>query len=208
MRRVLSIVMSQITKESRHAQVGMKEGVKRFGESAINAVLKEFAQPHDKETFDPRRADTLTERQKRAALNLITLVTEKRCGKIKGRACADGRKQRRYIKREDVASPTVQLESLILSLLIDSVEGRDVLTADVVGAYLLAHMTEFVMVKVTGDSVKIMCEVDKKYNEYVSYEKGRPVLYLRLDKALYGCMQSAILWYYSFKSKLEKLGSS
>ena len=31
-------------------------------------------------------------------------------------------------------------------------------------------------------------------------------LYMRLNKALYGCMQSALLWYQMFKEKLEKMG--
>ena len=206
MRKVVSIIMSQILKESRYAQVSVKEGIKRFGESATNAVLAEFGQLHDQHIFDPQYVRNLTDSQKKGALNLITLVKEKRCGKIKGRACADGRKQRRYIKKEDVASPTIQLESLLLSLLIDAFEKRDVATADVVGAYLMANMDDFVLVKLTGDSVDIMCKVDTNYNKYVHYENGKKVLYLKLLKALYGCMQSALLWYHTFKTKLEDMG--
>ena len=82
----------------------------------------------------------MTTEQKKAALPLITMIKEKRNGKIKGRACADGRKQRRYIAKEDVRSPTIQLESLILSIAIDAHERRDVATADVVRAFLLADM--------------------------------------------------------------------
>ena len=44
MRRVVSIVMSQISKDSKFAQVSVKEGIKQFRESAINAVLSEFGQ--------------------------------------------------------------------------------------------------------------------------------------------------------------------
>lgn len=184
----------------------MKEGIKRFGTSAINAVLKEFAQLHDRDTFEPKHADELTMEQKKVALNLITLVTEKRSGQIKGRACADGRKQRRYIRKEEVTSPTIQLESLMLTLLIDAYENRDVATADVVGAYLMANMDDFVLVKVIGQSVEVMCEVDDNYKKIVTYERGKPVIYLRLKKALYGCMQSALLWYETFKSRLIDMG--
>ena len=142
---------------------------------------------------------------KREALNLITMIKEKRSGTIKARACADGRKQRRYIAKEDVASPTIQLESLIVSLIIDAKEGRDVAIADVVGAYLLANMQDYVLIKLTGKTVDIMCGVDKVYEEYVAMENGKRVLYLRLKKALYGCMQSAILWYDTFKGCIEEL---
>ena len=116
----MSVIMSQISHKSKYAQVGIKEGIRRFGGQAINAVLKEFSQLHDRDTFAPQRAEMLTDQQKKKALNLITLVTEKRSGQIKGRACADGRKQRRFIRKEDVSSPTIQLESLMLSLTIKS----------------------------------------------------------------------------------------
>ena len=63
------------------------------------------------------------------------MVKEKRYGMIKARACDNGRKKSRYISKEEVASPTVQSDSLILSLIIDEKEGRDIAMVDVVGAY-------------------------------------------------------------------------
>ena len=90
-RKVLGTIMTQIAKASKHAQVNMKEGIKRYGEKAIEAVFKEYAQLDEKDTFKPEEPSRLTDSQKREALNLITIVKEKQCGKIKGRACADGR---------------------------------------------------------------------------------------------------------------------
>ena len=87
-----------------------------------------------------------------------------------------------------------------MSLIIDAREGRDVAIADVVGAYLLANMKDYVLVKLTGKTVDIMCGVSKDYERFVATENGKKVLYLRLRKALYGCMQSAILWYDTFNS--------
>ena len=89
------------------------------------------------------------------------MLKKKRCGTLKARACADGRKQRKYITKEEAASPTIQTTSLMLSLLIDAEEKRDVATADVVGAYLMADMEDKVIVKMTGDAVDIMCKVNK-----------------------------------------------
>ena len=148
----------------------------------------------------------LTYEQMKEVVNIITMIKEKRDGTIKTRACADGRKQRRYIPKEDVTSPTIQLESLIMSLIIDAKEGRDVAIADVVGAYLKANMDDYVLVKLTGTTVDIMCKVSDEYEKFVGIENGKRVLYLRLKKALYGCMQSAILWYDTFKGCLEDLG--
>lgn len=134
------------------------------------------------------------------------MVKQKRCGKIKGRACADGRKQRKYITKEQSTSPTMHLESLLLSLLIDAFEKRNVATADITGAYLLAKMKDFVLVKIRGEAVDIICKCNPTYTKYVTYEKGKKVLYLELVMALYGCMMSAILWYETFVTQLKALG--
>ena len=98
------------------------------------------------------------------------------------------------------------MESLILLLLIDAKEGRDVAIADVVGAYLLIDMHEYTLVKLIGNSTTIMCKVNNKYKNYVVIEKDKPVLYLRLKKALYGCIMSVLLWYQTFVGVLMDLG--
>ena len=85
----------------------------------------------------------------------------------------DGIKQRSTIPREDATSPNIQLESLIMSLLIDAKEGRDVAIFDVVGAYLLAEMKDNVIVKLTGVAVKVLCSSSKKYEQFVSTEKEK-----------------------------------
>ena len=56
-------------------------------------------------------------------------------------------------------------------------------------------------------TVDIIIEVHGMYADYVTInEKGIKVLYLRLRKALYGCVRSALLWYELFASVLEDLG--
>jgi len=94
----------------------------------------------------------------------------------------------------------------MLSIIIDAYERRDVATADVVGAYLNADMPDFTVTKLTGDAVDIMCRVNPKYKEFVTMEKGKKVLYVQLLKALYGCVQSALLWYDLFTNTLKEAG--
>ena len=100
----------------------------------------------------------------------------------------------------------VRLESLLLSLMLDIKENRDVATVDVLGAFLLADINEHILIKITGDAVKIMCDANKECRKYVTHEKGKPVLYMKLLKSLYGCMQSALLWYRAPSTKLTKMG--
>ena len=154
--------------------------------------------------FTPLMVGGLSKKKRKMALNLLVIITEKRCRKIKGRVVADGSKQRSTVSREDAASPTIQLESLIMSLLIDAKEGRDEAISDVVGAYLLAEMKDHVLVKLTGIAVDVLCKASEKYKKYVAFEKAKKVIYLKLERALYGCIQSTLLWYNIFVTKLQK----
>jgi hypothetical protein len=187
-------------------QMTANAGFKKHGEKAVNAIFEEFCQLDEKSVFAPVDATTITNEQKRKALRAINLIKEKRCGKLKGRTCADGRPQRGQYTKEETASPTVSNDALMLSLMIDALEKRDVATADVVGAYLLADMDEFVLLKLTGDAVTIMCQANDRYSRFVTTEHGQRVLYLQLLKALYGCVRSALLWYDLFSSTLKNMG--
>ena len=94
----------------------------------------------------------------------------------------------------------------MLSIMVDAHEGRDVATADVVGAYLKAYMDEFVVMKFTGESVDILCKMNKKYMKYVVMEGNSKVLYVKLIKAIYGCAKLALLWCKLFTKFLKGIG--
>ena len=102
------------------------------------------------------------------------------------------------MNKDEVTSPTIHLESLILSMVIDGHERRDVATCDVAGAFLIPDIDSFIIIKLDGDMVDIMCEANHKYKNYVTYECGKKVLYMRLLKSLYGIIQAALLWYRTF----------
>jgi len=51
-----------------------------------------------------------------------------------------------------------------------------------------------------------MCSVCAEYKKFVTYEHGKKVLYLRLLKALYGYVKSALLWYELFTGTLQGMG--
>jgi hypothetical protein len=187
-------------------QMTAKAGIKKHGQVAIDALYKEFLQLHDLGVFEGQHATALTRDERRAALRAINLIKEKRCGKIKGRTVADGSQQRSLYSKEETTSPTVSTDALMLSIMIDAYEMRDVATADVTGAYLHADQDDFTLLKLEGVSVDIMCDVCEKYKEFVTYENGTKVLYLRLLKALYGCVKSALLWYELFTGTLIEMG--
>jgi hypothetical protein len=194
---VTGFIMTQMTATA---------GIKKHGEKAVNALLMEFCQLDDKEVFKGLMASELTSSQRKEALRAVNLIKEKRDGKLKGRTCADGRSQRSLYTKEETSSPTVSTDALMMSMVIDAKEKRDVATADVVGAYLNADMPDFVVLKLVGSAVDIMCMVNPKYKKFVTHENGKRVLYLQLLKALYGCVQSALLWYDLFTNTLKDDG--
>ena len=118
-------------------QMSAKRGIKRFGARAIAALVEEFTQLNKgavpgKPVVVPTDFNSLTDAKKRKALRAINLIKERWNGDIKGRSCVDGSKQHRYSKQdESISSPTVALESLLATLLIDAYADRNVGTYDV-----------------------------------------------------------------------------
>ena len=187
-------------------QMSAREGIKLFGQRAVDAMLKEFAQLDDRAVFRGVMASSLTEKQKKGALSAINLIKHKRDNEVKGRTVANGKKHRHLYSKEQSTSPTISHDAMMISLVIDAIEGRDVAIADIAGAYLFADMDEYILLRLTGQSVDLLCKVNKEYEKYVTYENGVKVLYLELAKALYGCVRSALLWYELFTKTLKGMG--
>ncbi|KAI2506284.1 Reverse transcriptase (RNA-dependent DNA polymerase) [Fragilaria crotonensis] len=169
-------------------------------------MTTEFAQFEDLDVYEVVDPKTLTVEEKRAALRALNLLQEKRCGKLKGRTVADGRKQRSMYEKSETASPTVANDALMLSIMIDAHERRDIATSDVVGAYLKCKMDDYVLIRFEGESVDILCQMNPSHRQFVTIENGKKVLYARLNKAMYGCVKSALLWYNLLSSSLKEMG--
>ena len=178
-------------------QMHASKGIKMFREKAVAAILKEYKQLNDMCVLGRIDYDSLTEEQKRLALNAVNLIKEKRNGKVKGRTCANGSSQRTYVPREEASSPTISLEALMSLFIIFAYEKRKTAVFDVPGAYLHADMPKgkFALLKITGQFVDIVCEVNPEFKQDIRYENGRKVLYVRILKAIYGMIKSALLWY-------------
>ena len=63
-------------------------------------------------------------------------LKQKRDETIKGKMVAGGNKQRGTIDKEDAASQTAALESVLLTYAIDAAEERDVAVIDVLNAFI------------------------------------------------------------------------
>ena len=69
-------------------------------------------------------------------LEFHMFLKEKIDGEIKGRSVDGGTKQRDYISKEDASPPTVEIERVLLSCIIDVEEERDVAVIDIPNEFI------------------------------------------------------------------------
>ena len=83
----------------------------------------------------------------------------------------------------------------MLTCVIDAMEGRDVATVDIPGAFMQCDVDEDIHMKLEGQMVHILTKMDPKlYKKYVEYENNKAAMYMKLKKALYGTIQAAMLF--------------
>jgi hypothetical protein len=188
-------------------QYQLEAGIKQFGEQGETAVTKELDQFNKYRVFEPKHARDLSEGDKKKALSSLIFLKEKKSGVIKAHSCANRNPQREHIAKEEAAVPTVALESVFITSTIDAKESRKVVTVNILGAFLHADNKDYVIMKMVGTLAELMVKTNPKlYQQYIILEKGRSVLYLQLQKALYGMMKSALLLYRKLVSELQEMG--
>ena len=135
-------------------------------------------------------------------------LNQKRTGVIKGRGVAKGWPQRANSKKGESTSPTVSTESALITCCIDAMEGRNVSVADIPGAFLTADMDEGMYMVLEGPLAEMMVKVSPgTYEKYLhTTKKRKKLLYVKLNKALYGFLRSALLLYRKLKKELTDDG--
>jgi hypothetical protein len=115
--------------------------------------------------------------------------------------------------KDEATSPTVLLEALILTCVIDAKEGREVVVGDIPHAFVQTpnekvkseHPMD--LIKVKGKLVDILVMMEPQlYAPYVTQEGNMPVLYLEILMALYGMIKSPLLFYRKLRKDLESIG--
>jgi hypothetical protein len=182
----------------RFAFLSVRDGLRRFRQKGKEAILDELNLFLNEKVF--KRIKNLTDEQ---ALRIHCFLTEKRDGRIKARAVADGRTKIRYTM-EETYSPTVKLESIMLCTHIEALEGRHVVTVDIKGAFLKAKVPDGLelIVRMDGELAEAFSELNPEFK----LDKDG-VLYLQCDKALYGHIEAARLFYDELDNSLtSKMG--
>jgi len=172
------------------------------------AVTKELSQLHTMNCFCPCAPSSLTHDARRNALSSLMFLTEKRSGEVKARACANGSVQRKHEAKEGAAAPTVTSEAIFVQSTIYAHESCDVATCDIPGAFLQADNPDFVLMRLNGILAELMAKIAPTlYRKYVTTNaKGKSDLYVQLEKAVFGMMKSALLFYRKLVADLTSIG--
>jgi hypothetical protein len=183
----------------------VKKALAKDHDATIASIIKEFRQLLDKGVWTVLRKRRLTYAQLKNSIRSSMFLKEKYDAsgvfeKLKARLVAGGNEQDKTLY-DQLSCPTVTQEAIMMVLNIAARERRKVRTIDITGAYLECDMTGEVEVIMKLDPVltRILHEVDASVKG-TEDEKG--VTYVKLNKALYGTIQAAVLWYNKLKSVL------
>jgi hypothetical protein len=196
--------------------------ISRFGNIAIDVMQKELQQMIDKKVWTPILIKDLDIEERKSIIPSSIFLKEKfkpsgEFDKLKGRLVAGGHRQDKMLYHElisgsedisfynnKLSSPTVSIQAVMIQASIAAYENRKVVTIDITGAYLNADMGEIkVFMRLDKRNTDILLGIAPSYANYVE-DKGS--LVVRLDKALYGCIEAAKLWHDNFVSTAQEYG--
>jgi hypothetical protein len=194
-------------------QYMLQKGLKVFGEKGHDASKKEIDQLHKRTCFAPLKVREMKPLERKKAQMALMFLTEKRDKSVKGRMVYNGKPTREWLLREDAASPTAALESIMITGVIEAKEERDVMRCDIPNAFIQALLRkkdpgeDRVVMKITGVLVDMLVDINPKlYGPAVVLENQKKVLYVEVLKAIYGMLKAALLWYKTFRKDLEDIG--
>ena len=189
--------------------ISVKAALRSRGAVAEGVIMKELRQMKNKKVWTPVHMSVLTSTEKQGIIRSQMFLKEKYLPtgvfeKLKARLVAGGNQQDKELY-DDLSSPTVSTCAVLTVFSIAAYEQRGASVVDIGGAYLNADMNTGVDVYMRLDPImsKMMMTIDESYEQYADH-KG--CIVVKLDKALYGCVESAALWYENLSSTLKDLG--
>ena len=94
-----------------------------------------------------------------------------------------------------------------MTAVMDAIENRTVAVVDIPGAFMQADMDPGVYMRIDGPMADLLMEIDySMYHPHMVKEKGKPVIYVELLKALYGALRAACLFWETLSGKLQEWG--
>lgn len=189
--------------------ISVNEALRTRGKDAESVIQKELSQMITKKVWTPVDIRRLSTDEKRRIIRSSMFLKEKFLAsgefeKLKARLVVGGDQEDKTLY-DDLSAPTVGTSSVFTLLCIAAHEGRRVTVIDISGAYLNADMNTGLTVHMRLDK-KMTDMMVKLAPVYANYLDARGCVVVRLDKALYGCVESAALWYENLRESMKTLG--
>ena len=190
--------------------MSLKRSLNERGKAALTAGKGEMELLFKtKQALVPQKWEDMTKQQKKNIVRSHLLFKDKfdamgEFDKLKARLVGDGRTQDRTIY-QDTYSPTAAVRSLMTILKIAAIEERKMMKIDVTGAYLCAPIddTKEVFMDINKDVAQLVAHW---FPEYKPFIRADGKLIVKVERALYGLIQSALLWYRVLTGFLKENG--
>ena len=189
--------------------ITVTKAIAELGDEARESISKELKQLCEKKAWTPVDVSKMSPLARKAIIRSSMFLKQKfdaegNHDKLKSRLVAGGHMQDKTLY-EDLSSPTAALMSVLLVCAIAAHEKRKQATVDIGGAYLNADMMTGIIVHMMLDKrmSEMLVAIDGSYKKYLT-SKGE--LCVRLDKALYGCVESALLWHKHLTATMLEMG--
>lgn len=174
------------------------QAYQKYATEAEMAAVKEMTQIYDRGTLKILDRKLMTMPQLRRLIHSALIFDDKydingKFERLKARLVARGNEMDETLY-ENRSSPTISTIHVMILVAIAAKEKRKIRILDIGNAFLEADMKsgEDVYVELDQVSSRILSMIDSSITTLMG-ENGKFVA--RLDKALYGCIQSARLWF-------------
>jgi hypothetical protein len=165
--------------------------LKVFGNKGHEAPMKGINQLHKRTCFARLKVKEMKPSKRKKAQIALMFLTAKRDKSVKGRMVYNRKPAREWLSREDAASPTAALESILITGVIKAKEGIDVMTCDIPHAFIQAYLPkkepgeDRVVMKITGVLVDMLVDINPElYREAVVFKNQKKVIYVEVLKAI------------------------
>jgi hypothetical protein len=111
-------------------------GLKKFGQRGADAASKEINQLHQRNCFTSIDVASMTPEERGKSIDALMFLTEKCNKSIKGQMVYNGKPTHEGLLREDSATPTAALESIMLTATVNTKESCDVMTCDILNVFI------------------------------------------------------------------------
>jgi hypothetical protein len=191
-------------------KISVRKAMKERPQDAEPVIMKEMRQMLDKRVWHGKHMGDLTASERSSVIRSSMFLKDKYLAsgafdKFKARLVGGGDGQDKSLY-DNLSSPTAATTSVFTIAAIAASENRFVETMDIGGAFLNADMKPTgVVVHMRLDKMmaSILVKIAPDYHQFLNADG---TIVVQLDKALYGTVEAASLWYNELKGKLEQYG--